>query len=128
MVQYKCDRQVRLQKIRKSGRLCWSVTLHKRHKYATKFLSRGTEAPKFFLIYFDAHHFGRAEFMFFYMQENGFDLYGPGNNFALNLRNIINTTTGEGIRNGVPLTYTTYESQLMPYPYDTNCRNYSDTN
>lgn len=111
----------------KRDKRCFSVRLTKKVVFQTGYITRTIQAPRFFSFYLLGDHLRTARVILLYLKPYHLDFYGPFDSFAEVDRSFDppSSTSGKGDNNFVTLTYSTFKSTLMAYPYKTNCINYS---
>jgi len=114
-----------IKKFFKQGYICYSFSL-KNRSFLHFRLSNGLEQPKFFSLVLEGKYLRGCEVTYFYLDPQKQNFYGDNGGFAENYRTIDNLKTGGGLRNWVTLTYRTYRSRVLPWPYSSNCINYTD--
>lgn len=122
-----CSSAFKVTKFVKQGYTCYDYTLSSNASISYRHLTNSFYTPHVFRIIWDPLLITQVNYMTFYMKSPSRQLRGNCDAFAENTRDIVDAKTGESEQNAVWFTYATFNSVLLPLPYKTRCRNYTDS-
>lgn len=114
-----------INKFKKRSKVCYSVRLRSSQPYQYLDIA-DSEKPLLFDWFLNREHFTKCEMYKFYMKSRNKHFYGNGATFIRRDTKIKNETSGERNSFEITLSYSSFQSKLLPAPYKSKCIVYSD--
>lgn len=104
--------------------VCYSTEMMRNVSFKSHLLFNGLIGAKFYRLHINASYFEQSEYLYINTHPLNTRFYGKCDSYTEHAREI-HDLTGKGNKNYVTLSYSYFQSIRLPYPYSTNCIDYS---
>lgn len=118
----------KIEKLIKKNLICYSIRFHENIRFLLYYLVNGRTTPTIMKLWINGTSFRTSDLFQIYLTSTKDGARGMVGSFVAVDRKIFNSTTGEGDANLIQISYNSFTSIRLPFPYKTNCLDYRTIN